>query len=154
LFVVSFLLVFAVKSRNAAVAAQIVAENAARREQNAREEAQRAAEAEKSARREAERQRDLAIAQRLTAESEVVNAERRLDLEPAALLAAESLRRHSSLESDRAVREFAAGLPHLLARLPVLGIVGALAFSRDGRWLAAAGSGAGMVIDTATWKTL
>jgi len=78
----------------------------------------------------------VALARQLAAQSELVQMEQRIDLEPAALLATESMLRLPSFENDRAVRESTRLLPRQTARLTHQGPVYAVAFSADGRQVA------------------
>ena len=56
-------------------------------------------------------QRDIAIGHQLAAQAEAIESQNTLDLEPAALLAIESLKLFPNLEADRALRESMALLP-------------------------------------------
>jgi uncharacterized delta-60 repeat protein len=80
------------------------------------------------------------LARRLAAQSELLQTEGRTDLEPAALLATETMERLPSLEADRALRESLRLVPRQTARLFHGGPVYSVAFSADGRYVATASS--------------
>lgn len=85
---------------------------------------------------EAQRQAAIALSRQLAAESEVLGSEGG-DLEAAALLAAESMERGWLPENDRAIREVTRLLPRWVWSLKLNAPVASVAFSPDGRYVAA-----------------
>ena len=81
----------------------------------------------------------IALARQLTTQSQLVRTEQ-VDLEPALLLATDSLLRASDPEGARAVQEAAALLPRTIARLQHPDAVTDVAFSSDGRQVVTAGA--------------
>ena len=80
----------------------------------------------------------LALARQLTTQSQLVRSEQ-VDLEPALLLATDSLLRLDDPEGARAVREAAALLPRTSARLAHPDAIATVTFTADGRQAATAG---------------
>jgi glycine/D-amino acid oxidase-like deaminating enzyme len=70
-----------------------------------------------------------ALARQLLAQAALVHTEQRIDPELAAILAAESLRRFHSLESDRAIREFTTLLSRQISSVTHQDSLRAVAFS-------------------------
>jgi WD40 repeat protein len=102
-------------------------------------------------RQEAERERTIALGRQLAADAALVRNEQPQQYELAALLLIEAARRSPPFESDDALRE-------ALTRVPVFEVggdqtVSAVAFSPDGRTLAAVGwAGRLRTFDTGHWK--
>lgn len=89
---------------------------------------------------EAEAQRNAALARQLTTQSNLFRSEQRLDVEPAALLALESMLRLPSLEADYALRESIRLLPRPVLSLPHRAPIEAVGLSPDNRYVATVAS--------------
>ncbi len=85
---------------------------------------------------EAQRQAAIALSRQLAAESELLGSEG-TNLEPAALLAAESMERLPMPENDRAIRVATRLLPHWLWSVKLGAPIATVAFSPNGRYVAA-----------------
>jgi hypothetical protein len=99
-----------------------------------RNEAVHEAEVRATAQAQAEAQRQIALTRQLAAQAQIElnnNSPVR-----SILLGVESLRRFSSLEGHQALRQGLAPLPRPVVRLAHEGLVLAIAFSPNGRWLA------------------
>jgi hypothetical protein len=102
---------------------------------NLRLDAQRQTAIENGLTVDAQDQASIALSRQLASESELLRSEN-LDIEPAALLAAESMQRSTLADNDHAIRAVARLLSHQIWLVRNGGSVITVAFSADGRLVA------------------
>jgi WD40 repeat protein len=99
---------------------------------------------------EAERQGLVARSRALASTAETLLSQRAFFLPRSALLAIESVKRYPTIEGDQALRRALALMPMPLERLVHGGPISQIAYSRDGRLLATAGTSGITLLEVAT----